>query len=456
MFALPGITGLIALLYLRPSDIFEVLSGLPLLHVFLGLALVGVFLDLRLGVLRLAPSPLTTLVAVWAVWNVLVTAIRGPLVLMHAVPRLLPIMILYFVLAHGVQTMQALSRVVGFLMICIAILTAVGVHQAIQPRQCVGLDPRDPLEGKIAPDGRACLVEEDCDIGGSKDVEYICEKVGVFDIYSTDGRVRYTGTLRDPNELALTIALGIPILYLNFQKRRDMTRLVGGLLATIAILYTVVHTGSRGGLLIVGAVFMVAAVRHFGWKGVVVAVMLASPLMLLSKSRADADASSNERMELLMAGFEFIKTYPIRGIGMEQFSELNYLTAHNAYVLTASEQGFPGGVLWTSLNYMCAKISLKAWLRYRHDARAATAAGVAFLLLSSFAGMCIGVFFLSFAYHYVYWTYVGLSGALYGAIRLHDPKFKVSLSWNEVGGLVAAEAIGLGLLFIYVSTKVHH
>ena len=63
----------------------------------------------------------------------------------------------------------------------------------------------------------------------------------------------------------------------------------------------------------------------------------------------------------------------------------------------------------------------------------------------------MGIFFLSFTYHYVLWIYVGLSGALYCAVSRHDPSFRVRFGGRDLG-LVASGALAI-ILFVFVYTK---
>jgi hypothetical protein len=67
-------------------------------------------------------------------------------------------------------------------------------------------------------------------------------------------------------------------------------------------------------------------------------------------------------------------------------------------------------------------------------------------LLAAFAGLSVGIFFLSFTYHYVLWIYMGLSGALYLAARRHDPEFRVRISARDlllVGAFDAVLVLGM-------------
>jgi hypothetical protein len=63
----------------------------------------------------------------------------------------------------------------------------------------------------------------------------------------------------------------------------------------------------------------------------------------------------------------------------------------------------------------------------------------------------VGIFFLSFAYHYVLWIYLGLSGALYSAVRSHDPTFRVRLSGRDLG-IVASVAAAI-IVFVFAYTR---
>jgi hypothetical protein len=74
-------------------------------------------------------------------------------------------------------------------------------------------------------------------------------------------------------------------------------------------------------------------------------------------------------------------------------------------------------------------------------------------LLAAFVGLGVGLFFLSFTYHYVLWIYLGLSGALYSAVRRHDPSFRVRLRWPDLAIVAAACAAIIGLVYLYTRWK---
>src|SRR5690606_41715477 len=74
-------------------------------------------------------------------------------------------------------------------------------------------------------------------------------------------------------------------------------------------------------------------------------------------------------------------------------------------------------------------------------------------LTASFAGMLVGVFFLSFNYHYVFWIYLGLTGALYAAVKRHALAFKVRMSTWEIAGLLLFNLTLIASIFVYTRVR---
>ncbi|MGZ3442917.1 MAG: O-antigen ligase family protein, partial [Polyangia bacterium] len=174
--------------------------------------------------------------------------------------------------------------------------------------------------------------------------------------------------------------------------------------------------------------------------------IFAAPLLLLGGGRSDADASSKERIEMMHMALDLLRWYPGRGVGYGQILEYNPLTAHNSYALAGAEGGFLGLLLWTSMIYVSFKVVVTILRRYAGNADAAVARIWALALFASLAGMSVGVFFLSFCYHVVFWIYVGLGGALYQATRAHDPEFEIRIDRSDVIRLALIDvAIVIGL-----------
>ena len=123
--------------------------------------------------------------------------------------------------------------------------------------------------------------------------------------------------------------------------------------------------------------------------------------------------------------------------------------------MTLAELGPLGMLLFSIVVYLSLKIPLGV-LRHVTPASEADASGGvsvarpwAMALLAAFAGLIVGIFFLSFAYHYVLWIYVGLAGALYSAVRTHDPSFRVRFGLKDLALVLAANAGIVATVFLY-------
>ena len=64
-------------------------------------------------------------------------------------------------------------------------------------------------------------------------------------------------------------------------------------------------------------------------------------------------------------------------------------------------------------------------------------------LSASLLGMCVGVFFLSFVYKSIFFVWLGLAGALYGAVRVEAPDFRVTFGAKDYAGIFALAVLTL-------------
>ena len=314
-------------------------------------------------------------------------------------------------------------------------------------------------------DGRVCGRASDCRQEGDWDIEWACERIGLFKTMSVAGRVRWRGQLEDPNELSVFIGAVIPLLFAVGLPMRNPASNRGPqqqkLFAIIAFLmvavglYAVILSQSRGGQLVIATVFTFMFVSRFGKKGVAVAILLALPVLLLG-GRGDeaAEESSQDRLELLTEGVSLVIAHPLRGVGVDQFADQVasplHLTAHNSYLLAAAEEGLPGFFCWSGVVWTSLKIPLTA---VRTTTLSAEIRAVASALVVSFAGIAVGIFFLSFTYKQLLFVWFGLAGALYGLMRDADPDLRVKIGWKDCVGIALADLGILGLLYVYTRVR---
>ena len=454
MFAIPGIVVLLVQAYLRPQEFFVQLQSVPFLYLFLALALFGLAVDLKLRHTQLVASPLLGWMLAFVGWSLFTLALRLPSGLQTAAMDFMIPFTFFFLLSQGVQRFRALAVICGTILAIGLFLSFVGVHQGTAPFGCFKLDP-EARDASGTYDGRACTNETECTTGDAEpDADYACERVGLLGTSSVGGgRVRYRGALNDPNELALTLGVGLPFAFAFFERKRSGARLLLLVLTLGLVGGCVFLTRSRGGQLVFLTVLAVYFTKRYGARGLILGAIFAAPLVLLAGGRSDADASSMERIDMMHQAIQLLRWYPGRGVGYGQILEYDPLTAHNSYALAGAEMGFPGLILFTALLYLSFKIVVTVLRRYADDADAAVARTWALAILASLAGMAIGVFFLSFCYHEVFWIYVALAGALYQATRAHDHTFEVQLDRADLLRIAIIDVALVVVIYGYTTFK---
>jgi O-antigen ligase len=463
MLAIPGIAALIIFIYARPQEFFERLRVVPFLYVFFALALVGGVLDFRMGNVRLRLTPQLPWVALFFVWSACTVLIRVPGSALTHITGLAICVALYALIAHGVHTFRSLHIVAGIVFAMVLLVCAVGAHQGFAPMGCVVIDASSksgPTAG--TPDGRPCDTVRACYLDDADPgTEYACEHIGLFGTTSVGGgRVRYRGVLQDPNELALAGGIGLPLGFAFGQVRRKkaLGRRTLPALAFVLVLVCAVLTASRGGQLVFSVVLGAYFLNRFGPAGLTFGAILATPLLLFGgRSGEEASSSTLERIDCWAEALSIWRSHPLLGVGLGQFGEYNYMTAHNSYLLALSELGLPGMILFSIIVYLSAKIPITVLREITPSAGDAIFGGAsiarpwAMALTAAFAGLGAGIFLLSFTYHYVLWIYIGLSGALYSAVRTHVPTFKVRFGWRDLALVTALD--GAIVVGVYSYTK---
>lgn len=456
MFAIPGIIALVALIYIRPQEFVPSLQALPLLYLFLGLALFGLVIDIRLRRSRAAPAPQSLAVALFFAWCLGGLALRDPSSLVNATIAVGVSITLWLIIAHGVQTFRALSVISAALLCVVLFVSWVAVDQGGSELGCHVLDESagDPTG---VYDGRPCITARDCYRGDPEPgAEYNCELVGRFGTSSVGGRVRYRGQLNDPNELSLAAGIALPLAFAFYERKRSLATLllVAGSLTVIAL--CAIYSQSRGGQLVFLTVIGAYFVKRYGWKGLLIGAVVALPILLFGgRSGEEAESSSLERLGCWYEGMSMVKTYPLLGVGQGQFVEHHTQTAHNSFILAPAELGLPGMFLWSVIVYLSLKIPIQALRDFgpERGAGPAPARTWAMALLASWLGLLIGIFFLSFCYHPVLWIWIGLSGALWSAIRTHEPEWKVEFRWADAIRVMLIDAALIVILFVYTRIK---
>ena len=306
---------------------------------------------------------------------------------------------LFWLLALTVDNLRRLALVRGVLLATLAVLVVMGI-----------LDLRTgAFDGRfVMLQGRDAASEET-----PAEDETLAQEPG----QRLQGRrLMALGYLADPNQFAQILVAVLPLFLVGWRSSRLIGNLFVVILPAALFVYGIVLTGSRGGLVALGALVAAAALlqrRRWLSRATAAAVLAAVPLALLVARRtAQQDDSAAGRMEAWSYGLQLLKGSPVWGAGFGSFIESHDLTAHNSFVLCFAELGLVGYFLWLSIFVVCF-IQLSQVARWSPDntqgwhvrrwAAAARLSMVAFLT----AG-----FFLSRTFSVMLFLLVGIATAV--------------------------------------------
>lgn len=455
VFVIPGIAALVMFLLARPQEFLPILTRVPLLYILCAAALGGFALDLKLRRLQPVAAPALRWVLIYMAWAAVCTLIKASPTFIARLIDLGIIFVVFYILGHAIQRLRALQVVAGALMATALFLTFVCFHQGFADRQCIALNPGDPEQG-IA-DGRDCDTKKQCETGGADpSLEYRCEKAGLFGTWAIEDRVRYRGELHDPNELSLTICVfGFSFLIAFMLRNKSPSFKLLGWLAAIMLIWTIFMTQSRGGLVVMMLVPGTYMVRRYGVKALFWGALVALPVLSLGgRSGESADESTMQRYEAWAAGLEMWRESPVFGVGMRRFSDHHYLTAHNSFVLSLAELGFPGLCLFVALMYISGKVLVVGLRELSGVPGTETARVWGMSLLASLLGLNFQIGTISFAYHSVTWILLGFIAAWGTTVRNHRPQFNVKLTGRDLAIIVVACGLYAGIVLpIFLKLK---
>jgi len=165
-------------------------------------------------------------------------------------------------------------------------------------------------------------------------------------------RIRGAGFLSDPNDFAQILLIVLPLAFIAWQRGRAVTNFFVVLVPTALLLWTTYLTHSRGGLIALAAVALMAARKKLGTTAstALAAVFILGMLALdFTGGRGISAADGADRLEAWANGLEMFKSAPLFGIGFNGFTDLYEITAHNSFVLCLAELGLLGSTLWVAL-----------------------------------------------------------------------------------------------------------
>lgn len=166
-------------------------------------------------------------------------------------------------------------------------------------------------------------------------------------------RLRYLSFLNDPNDFAQVMVMTLPFIAWGYSRRNWF---VGALLRVpaLAILGYAIHlTHSRGAILGIGVLGLLLVQRYVGTVtaalGAGLAVVALQTIEIGGRTISSNEESAAGRIDAWYAGWQMLKGSPLFGVGYGNFTDHNWLTAHNSFVLCFAELGLVGYFAWVGL-----------------------------------------------------------------------------------------------------------
>jgi hypothetical protein len=165
-------------------------------------------------------------------------------------------------------------------------------------------------------------------------------------------RLRGLGLINDPNDFGQLIVCLIPLLFIFWRPKKTLSNIVFVVLPVCALLFGTYLTHSRGALLALMAIIIVAARRR---TGTLPALLIAGGIFVATMSlnftggRDISASAGSDRTALWSAGMVMLKSHPLFGVGLGKFIDNCDgcgLTAHNSLVICAAELGLFGLFFW--------------------------------------------------------------------------------------------------------------
>jgi hypothetical protein len=163
-------------------------------------------------------------------------------------------------------------------------------------------------------------------------------------------RLRGLGEVHDPNDFGQLLVCEIPLLFVFWRPKKLIRNFAFVMVPASALSYGIYLTHSRGALLALVAVVLVAARRRIGTlpAAVIAAGLFAGAMAVhFTGGRAISAEAGADRTELWSESLQIVKSHPIFGIGLNQLPGYIGHTAHNSIVVCAAELGLFGLYFWS-------------------------------------------------------------------------------------------------------------
>lgn len=252
-------------------------------------------------------------------------------------------------------------------------------------------------------------------------------------------RIRGLGEINDPNDFGQVLVCEVPLLFIFWRPKKRIRNFAFVIVPACLLLFGIYLTHSRGALVALVVVILVAARRRIGTlpAAVIAAGLFAGATALhFTGGRAISVNAGADRTELWGEGLQMLKANPIFGVGIGHFGDYAVNTAHNSVVACAAELGLFGFYFWSLFLFPTARNSMiisspkkigepesakdedeDTFLKFWRGAALGKAETnqMGYCLLLSLAGFLAAGWFLSRAYVMTFFLLGGLIDVIYEA-----------------------------------------
>lgn len=424
-----------AVLLIRPEEIIPDIAGIRL---YLTSIIICSIATCPQIIAQLRPTELKNRPITICVLGLLVAGILSHLARSRSelaidfVGDFIKVVLYYLILVGVISTPARMHNFIKFIIPLVMVLTTIGIlsfHGYIQVEALAPLtrnDVYDPETGKAL----------------------------------TFYQLRSSGIYNDPNDLCMILTTAI-ICCLAISTTSDILITKITWLMPVALFgYAIVLTGSRGGLLaLLAALFALACLRLGPRRGGVLALICLPALLLLVGGRqANLNIGGNdtaqERMRLWVDGLELMKSFPLLGIGVDEYAKEFDLVAHNSFIQGYVETGLFGGSIFLAA-FLLSAIGILMLPRYpeflSRDDRFRTLRPFVFAIV---VGYATGAFSLS--RNFVIPTYMifGLAASYIKLSFTHTP-LEYQMTKRLAGQLAVLGVLGIVFLKFFTQYMVN-
>ncbi len=260
-------------------------------------------------------------------------------------------------------------------------------------------------------------------------------------------RMRSLGFLNDPNDFAQALVAFLPLVVLLRAPGRRLRNLLLVWMPVAVLLYGIYLTRSRGGLLALLVMLLFAFRRRMSRTlSLVLSVVAVLGLVALGATGGRAlakDESGAGRIEAWAEGLEMLKSSPLWGVGFESYTDYHDLVAHNSFVHCFAELGLIGYFFWLAL-IVLTWVGLSTVMHELDDPEAEEIQAACGALRLALVGFFVGCLFLSRSYGVVLFLMLGLGTALGDIARregLLDRQEHVVLWLGRIGVIEAVSIV---------------